>query len=161
MSFAWAGHHILSISASFSLYYPFYSPSFKKKRKGKCSTPTLLGFVLVSDFSLPPSIPVSAATSSYIFIAHIAAIFAMSHDQSGSTKFSHSLVPKRVNWIVATFSFIFWSSHLLPILAWLFGSVFLLYLHFCPPSTSQDFLPSSFSPALPPFADSVFWQSAE
>lgn len=85
------------------------------------------------------STTVSAATSSYIF--------AMSHDQRGSTKFSHSLVPKRVNWIVATFSFIFWSSHLLPILAWLFGSVFLLYLHFCPPSTSQDFF-FFFSPHL-------------
>lgn len=131
-------------------------PLKKKKRKVQHSRSAWLcaGFWFLST-------TVSAATSSYIFIAHIAAIFAMSHDQRGSTKFSHSLVPKRVNWIVATFSFIFWSSHLLPILAWLFGSVFLLYLHFCPPSTSQDFLPSSFSPALPPFADSVFWQSAE
>lgn len=69
-------------------------------------------------------------TFSYVFMDHIAVICAISPDQSGNTKFSPIYVPKRVNWIIATFSFISWSSSLFSCLC---RALQLIFLHHCTP----------------------------
>lgn len=94
--------------------------------------------------SFPPS---PLLTFSCIFIAHIAAICAISHDQSVGTKLSRSHVSKRVSRIIAALSFISWSSRLFSALClaiWLCRSAICQSIYISAPLVRADLFLSFF-----------------